>query len=264
KGSRSGMTVRFDIQASTGSGFSAVAFSDVTTQEGVWKRFEFTGYLPGGVSGIRANFSNKGDVQAGDTFWLVQPQLELKPYATPYVDGDMPQAVWEGDPHNSSSTRIARGDVNYIKNTLVRYVEDGEHKVARIEGRTGQIGTKGRFTTYDGSLRLHPNDVSTLEVEDVVLYEHDVTQIEDKVEEIEDVWSVSNTSLVMDVPIKVPFIEEGTTNLVRNPLAALDKSGIFNAGYTQGGQERVLSVWPTEGAYVIRTRTEGGVTFQGH
>src|SRR5690606_16814485 len=62
-----------------------------------------------------------------------------------------------------------------------------------------------------------PNDASTLEVESVMLYDHDVSAMTDDVVSVKRTWYLQDGIAPLDVPITVPMMEEETENLLLYP-----------------------------------------------
>ncbi|MCC7208332.1 MAG: hypothetical protein IT323_13575 [Anaerolineae bacterium] len=72
---------------------------------GEWQRIEFTSTAPGAMSpGALALFVAVGEVTTAP-FYIDQVQVEEKPYATTYCDGDQDGCVWTGLAHYSASQR---------------------------------------------------------------------------------------------------------------------------------------------------------------
>lgn len=103
-------TVRLHAQ---GLGYLDTGGVMITPSTDGWTDFTLTSNpLPDGVEakGVRLYLYDHDTSQAGDTVWLVKPQIEkditYKDFATPYTDGYMGQGhAWSGTPHASPSTR---------------------------------------------------------------------------------------------------------------------------------------------------------------
>lgn len=96
--------VRFQIYC-VGPNTAAVTIASVEPNE--WKKLTVTVTIPDGTTKIYAAMYTSGGFE-GSTLWMCLPQLEKKPYATPYVDGNMNGANWTGVPNQSTSTREYR------------------------------------------------------------------------------------------------------------------------------------------------------------
>ncbi len=91
----------------TGTGFSATFVPTPPAPDG-WYRISLTTALTANLANPQFQFwtdDTHGDGQV--IAYLDGVQVEVKPSATPYCDGDQPGCSWTGTPHLSSSTRPA-------------------------------------------------------------------------------------------------------------------------------------------------------------
>src|SRR5690606_762959 len=94
---------------------------------------------------------------------------------------------------------------------LVRYKE-GDEVQEEVLDDAGPVGTNGRLVTYGGKLRFEAYR-GDFELESAALFDVDVTPSLARMAGVPR-WTRQKLSIGQHVPIKVPLMEEGTTNLI--------------------------------------------------
>jgi hypothetical protein len=90
-----------------------IGTSFLATPAGFTRVERTTPELPAGTKAVRVYFYIPTTSPVGARIWIARPQIEKKPYATPYADGSMGAGyAWTGPVNGSASTRaigFARG-----------------------------------------------------------------------------------------------------------------------------------------------------------
>jgi hypothetical protein len=99
---RGDAVVRLRMQA----GLYMYTSGDMQINDNRWKRIEITG-MHSGTNDVRLYFESGGNTPRAVTFYVDCVQLERKPYATSFCDGDQPGCRWNSIDGASNSSRSA-------------------------------------------------------------------------------------------------------------------------------------------------------------